>query len=824
MDGQTQLVAREDSEEIEAEKRTDRRTALLAAGAALVVAACSNEQSASDLAPLADGIEPDGGREVRRGSDVASPPALGFIDEETANVEGAVPPPPTTVATATAPSSSSTAAPTSSTTPSSTVPPTSTARRVDSPPGQAAIIDASLVRPVREDTAPLASNDSGVAGPVLTGPLTVDPFDAAVIRGETVSPTAPTTTEAPTPTTEAPTTTTEAPTTTTEAPTTTTEAPTTTTTAAPSTTTAAPATAAPSTTAAPTTTTAAPTTTTAAPVATAPTIADPTTTTTTTVAAETSTSTSTTSAVATTIATTTIAPSTTTAAPTTTTTTAAPTTTTTAAPSTTTAAPTTTTTAAPTTTTTEVPNSAPSLASARLLANRLTFAATPEIDQQILDLGLVGFIDSQLALNTADPEVEGQIANYLSLNPSLGALASLNENNRRLMDHEIVHMSVFRAVNSRHQLYEVLQRLWMDHFNTSFEDDWSWSAHYLEQVIRPNGMGSFHELLAAVAHSPAMLYYLDNAISNASSVNENYGRELLELHTLGIDDSGRQIYTEDDVVGVSHVMTGWSIDFDNRTFLFRSGDHSDRAVSILGGQWTNAGLSGKAAGDSLLYFLSHHPQTARHVCTKLIRRFVTDNAPESLISSAAAVYLANDTNVVPVLRHILGSGEFANSTGLKIRRPFEQIVATIRALGVELPTQPEGHAAERIYEYLRDAQHAPWRQATPDGYADVAEPWLSTETMLRRWEGVARVARNDWTVDDSLRYDPVDLRGATTTAGEVFDRLALRLNIGEQTSQTRSTLLGIIDLSADTPIDDVDDRDFADLLSFLVAHPMFQLR
>ena len=459
-----------------------------------------------------------------------------------------------------------------------------------------------------------------------------------------------------------------------------------------------------------------------------------------------------------------------------------------------------------------------------MLANRLTFAATPQIDQQILDLGLVGFIDSQLALNTADPEVEGQIANYLSLNPSLGALASLNENNRRLMDHEIVHMSVFRAVNSRHQLYEVLQRLWMDHFNTSFEDDWSWSAHYLEQVIRPNGMGSFHELLAAVAHSPAMLYYLDNAISNASSVNENYGRELLELHTLGIDDSGRQIYTEDDVVGVSHVMTGWSIDFDNRTFLFRSGDHSDRAVSILGGQWTNAGLSGKAAGDSLLYFLSHHPQTARHVCTKLIRRFVTDNAPESLISSAAAVYLANDTNVVPVLRHILGSGEFANSTGLKIRRPFEQIVATIRALGVELPTQPEGHAAERIYEYLRDAQHAPWRQATPDGYADVAEPWLSTETMLRRWEGVARVARNDWTVDDSLRYDPVDLRGATTTAGEVFDRLALRLNIGEQTSQTRSTLLGIIDLSADTPIDDVDDRDFADLLSFLVAHPMFQLR
>lgn len=466
----------------------------------------------------------------------------------------------------------------------------------------------------------------------------------------------------------------------------------------------------------------------------------------------------------------------------------------------------------------------PTLAAARLVANRITFAATPEVDQQILTLGIEGFIENQLALDVPDPTVERRFSSYGATNPSLKRLQELRDDDRREMDHEIVQMTVVRAASSQHQLFEVLQRLWMDHFNISFGDDWEWVAHYLEQVLRPNGMGRFRDLLIATAHSPSMMVYLDNAKNTASGINENYGRELLELHTLGIDDQGRQIYTEDDVVGVSHVMSGWSIDYDDMVFEYKPFNHSTREVSILGGQWTNAGLSGKDAGDSLLNFLANHPQTARYISSKLIRRFVTDSPPESLISSAAAVYLANDTNVVPVLRHILGSAEFASSAGQKIRRPFEQVVAVLRVTGAELSDDPQSEGSDRIHDHLEDLSHAPWRHSTPDGFPDVAEPWLSSDSMLRRWEGGARISRNNWSNDDSLRFDEAALRGSAATAGELLDRLSLRLNLGALDARIRATLLDVTGLQESTPIDDVDDRDFTDLLSFLVSHPFFQLR
>ena len=392
------------------------------------------------------------------------------------------------------------------------------------------------------------------------------------------------------------------------------------------------------------------------------------------------------------------------------------------------------------------------------------------------------------------------------------------------MDHEVVHMTVLRAASSNNQLFEVLQRLWMDHFNISFGDDWEWVAHYMEQVLRPNGMGSFRDLLVATAHSPSMMVYLDNASNTAAGINENYGRELLELHTLGIDSAGRQIYTEDDVVGVSHVMSGWSFNYDNYTFEYKPFNHSSRQVSILGGQWTNAGLAGKNAGDSLLNFLAGHPQTARYISTKLIRRFVTDEPSESLIASAAAVYLANDTNIVPVLRHILGSPEFASSAGQKIRRPFEQVIATLRVTGSVLSNDAQSDGADRIHDLLEDLTHAPWRHSTPDGFPDVAEPWLSSDSLLTRWEGGARISRNDWSRDETLRYDQAALRGSASTAGELFDRLSLRLNLGELDASLRSTILNIVGLDETTPIGDVDDRDFTDLLSYLISHPLFQLR
>lgn len=458
----------------------------------------------------------------------------------------------------------------------------------------------------------------------------------------------------------------------------------------------------------------------------------------------------------------------------------------------------------------------------------MTFAPTPEVDQQILNLGLEGYIDSQLALNTPHAGTEARISNYTALRPTMSALRSARDNDDRLMEHELVHAAFIRAIYSPHQVFEVLQRLWLDHFNISFGDnnDHHLTAHYQEQVLRPNGMGRFRDLLVATAHSPGMMLYLDNWISDArSGINENYGRELLELHTLGIDLEGNKIYTEDDVVGASHVMSGWSLTERNTpVFQYKPEYHSTEPISLLGGQWTNAGLNGKDAGDSLLAFLASHPQTARYVSTKLIRRFVTDNPPEALIASAAQVYLNNDTNIVPVIRHILGSAAFANSAGQKLRRPFEQIAASARALGVETSNDPESQGAERVFTAIGNLSHRPFDHSTPDGYPDVAEPWLSSGMMLRRWESGATMARNRYGSDGTMVYDVAALRGSANTALELFERLTNRLNLGQLSAQTRAEVFAVLDISDDTLIDDFRNNDFQDLVSFLTAHPFFQLR
>ncbi len=465
---------------------------------------------------------------------------------------------------------------------------------------------------------------------------------------------------------------------------------------------------------------------------------------------------------------------------------------------------------------------------ARLVASRLSFAPTPEIDQQILDLGVQGFIDDQLSKASPHPATENRVSNYGSLSPAMRTLRDRKNDNSGRLEREILYANVLRSRYSEHQLFEVVQRVWMDHFNISFDGDQDYIAHYQEQIIRPNTMGTFRDLLIATAESPTMMVYLDNARSDARvGVNENYGRELLELHTLGIDQQGNQIYSEADVVAASKVMSGWTVDFNRNSntyleFIFRPEFHSTETVTILDGAWSSEGLEGKAAGDSLLRFLAAHPQTAQYVATKLIRRFVTDNPPQSLISSAAQVYLQNDTQIVPVLRHIFSSAEFAASGGLKVRRPFEHSIAGLRVLGAEMPNNPESDGANRIRNHLGDMDHRPWEWLTPDGYPDEAEPWVSSNGLLLRWEYTARLARRNFSNDVQVDYST--MRGSTTNAGELIDRLSMRLNLGVLPQDTRLLLLSFNGHDEATPIAQVDDRDLEDLLSYLLAHPLFQLR
>ncbi|MCB1005620.1 MAG: DUF1800 family protein, partial [Acidimicrobiales bacterium] len=263
-------------------------------------------------------------------------------------------------------------------------------------------------------------------------------------------------------------------------------------------------------------------------------------------------------------------------------------------------------------------------------------------------------------------------------------------------------------------------------------------------------------------------------------------RELLELHTLGIID-GEHVYTEDDVVGVAKVMSGWSVNItdDLDLFRFRSTRHHTGAVSLLGGAWScpaHAAADGQQHGESLLSFLAHHESTARYLAWKLVKRFVADDPPPALVEALAGVYLANDTHVAPVLRHLFHSAEFAASGGQKLRRGLEILTATCRVLDAQIDPEPMGAVADGLHgegwgALFRLGQPLFGHQ-NPDGFSDDGADWLSADGLLRRWDICGSIA-NNWYAPD-LAADPLALLPdpPPPNAGALLDTVAVRL-LGE---------------------------------------------
>lgn len=410
---------------------------------------------------------------------------------------------------------------------------------------------------------------------------------------------------------------------------------------------------------------------------------------------------------------------------------------------------------------------------ARALAGRATFGATRAVVERISTIGAEAWIDEQLAADGATAE------SLLSGYTTLGATNAQNEAQRRadesVLFNELDHAMLLRAVYSENQLYEVMCDFWSNHFNI-----WR-SAKYLTQlktrddrdVIRPHALGRFVDLLLASGRSPAMLVYLDNYVSNANAtkgLNENWGRELLELHTLGIVD-GAQVYTETDVRAVATVMAGRTINWANTPtrfdYMWNNGYASRQAVSVLAGQWSrptrSVAAQSEADGDDLLVFLARHPSTARHICYKLCRRFVSDDPPAVLVDRLAAVYIANDTAIRPVLRALFLSDELRSSGKQKVKRPIEWLHSSLRALHAAVDPLPGGQAAGRL-RAVQSALGQPMNgRPSPDGYPDAAPAWVSADGLLKRWEKGALLARNRITDTNAVEKVTVDLTALLPT-------------------------------------------------------------
>src|SRR2546423_1107756 len=282
---------------------------------------------------------------------------------------------------------------------------------------------------------------------------------------------------------------------------------------------------------------------------------------------------------------------------------------------------------------------------------------------------------------------------------------------------------------------------WENHFSifANKDDDRYLLTAYDRETIRPFAMGRFRDLLGATAHSPAMVFYLDNwrwsvprtypakgekPAGTDGGFNENYARELMELHTLGVEGG----YTQKDVQEVARCFSGWTIQKPNEQglFLYRPGFHDDGEKVVLGHRILAGG--GYADGERVLDVLATHPSTAKFIATKLARRFIGDDPPQSVIDRAAAIFLKTDGSLRETLRAIITSPEFFSSAAYrsKVRSPLEYVAAAMRALNAETDgDRPVLDLISRMGQPL-------FGRITPDGYSDGAGQWLSSGAMIAR--------------------------------------------------------------------------------------------
>ena len=381
--------------------------------------------------------------------------------------------------------------------------------------------------------------------------------------------------------------------------------------------------------------------------------------------------------------------------------------------------------------------------------------------------------------------------------------------NPQMVVAELQGAALLRAVYSERQLDELMVSFWENHFSIfAYKDaDRYLMTSFDRDTIRPFAMGRFRDLLGATAHSPAMLFYLDNWRSSVArpypatkdkpagvdgGVNENYARELMELHTMGVDGG----YTQKDVQEVARCFSGWTIQKPNEEglFLYRPGLH-DKGEKIVLGHKILAG-GGIGDGERVLDILTSHPSTARFIATKLARRFISDDPPQSVIDRAAATFLKTDGSIRETLRAIVTSPEFFSPAAYraKVRTPFEYIAAAIRALNAETSADPAAADwAKRMGQQM-------FGRVTPDGYPDRAEQWLTAGALLARFNFASALATNKI---KGTHFDPAQLFGDVDVNNPqaVADRLTNALLMSEVSQKTRDAVAKIAKAKLASPSD-----------------------
>ena len=368
------------------------------------------------------------------------------------------------------------------------------------------------------------------------------------------------------------------------------------------------------------------------------------------------------------------------------------------------------------------------------MLRRMTFGLTPGLVEEAHAQGIDAWLAAQLDPDSI-PDGEGDAAWGIFPKASMSTQQVQASQDRFAWDamFEVGQATLARQIWSKRQLHETMADFWANHLNVSTPGNGGWdvSSSWHRDVIRAHALGSFTDMLLAANRHPAMLRYLSNDESNKDSVNENLGRELLELHTVGVASG----YTEADVRNSAYILTGRSVggEMDERgpwgEFAYDPGIHWTGAVTVLGFTHANDSAEGGLdVGDAYLRYLAGHPATSQQIARKLATRFVSDSPPQELVDRMATAYVDGGTQIRPVLDIMFRSVEFWSAVGQKTRRPLENIVASARAVGIA-PGGNTRKPIEWMYWTTGDAGQKPLAWPAPNGYPDVQAAWRSANGL-----------------------------------------------------------------------------------------------
>jgi uncharacterized protein (DUF1800 family) len=516
---------------------------------------------------------------------------------------------------------------------------------------------------------------------------------------------------------------------------------------------------------------------------------------------------------------------------------------------------------------------------ADLWLNRLSFGATQTSRAEFNALGAQGWLEAQLAMPATDPQMDERLKSatlwmeyeagedenghkwpatsqarplttlfsspadeVFRINWDLG----MDYSERTRPAHEVISASMIRAVHCTAQLREVMTQFWHDHFNVNSLKDEGCAAFFPshDAIMRAHAFGNFRAFLGAVAKSPSMLYYLNNADSTASPANENYARELLELHCLGatsyLNDQysvwsevpgakeGLAIgYLDLDVYEVARAFTGWSVgdgryinDGENAPqsgmFHYVEAWHDPYQKRVLGIEFL-PNRAPMADGEQVLDILASHPATARFVCKKIARRLLADDPDAGLVDMLADVFVAHRTapdQIAQVIRALVNDQRFSATPAGKMRRPFEFLAAIYRASGAQVINSHN--------DFQWPLMRAGWRQheyGPPTGHPDVMAKWTGASSLNRLVE-IALLAHEDWFGVAPLKLDR--LQNDTETIADLLARWTGLFN------QDATAFLAAIDTDPNTPAADFTQEErqgaVAGAIAFAALTPNFMLR